>query len=248
VRPAATVSHALYPVAQHQKTPFLLSLLPGLDAGPVLVFARTRYRAGKLAQQLGRAGHSVAALHGDRSQGQRQAALAGFKSGRVRILVATDIAARGLDIEGVTHVINYDIPDTTEAYIHRIGRTGRAEQLGDAFTFVTPDDAVMVKAIERAVGQPIERVVLAGFDYAAPAPARGGAPASGSGPRGRTSGDRRPVLIALPSTTGGQTPPTGPRAAIQPAAIQPAASPAAPASSGGRRRRGRRPWRKRGAA
>ncbi len=186
VRPATTVSHALYPVAQHLKPTILQALLPRLGTGSVLVFTRTKHRANRLAQQLDRAGFSVAALHGDRSQGQRQAALDGFRAGRVRILVATDIAARGIDVNGISHVINFDIPDTTEAYIHRIGRTGRAERSGDAFTFVTPDDADMVKAIERAVGRAIERLTLAGFDYHAPAPVRRDPPAAAAQPRGRT--------------------------------------------------------------
>ncbi len=170
VRAATTVSHALYPVPQHLKAPLLMDLLPTLDAGPVLVFARTRRRADRLSRQLARAGHRVAALHGDRSQGQRQAALDGFRRGQVDVLVATDIAARGIDVEGISHVINFDIPDTTEAYIHRIGRTGRAERLGDAFTLVTPDNEDMVRAIEKALGKAVPRVRLSGFDYLVPEP------------------------------------------------------------------------------
>jgi len=230
VRPATTVSHALYPVAQHLKSPLLLTLLPRLGAGSVLVFARTRHRAGRLAQQLGRAGHKVAALHGDRTQGQRQAALDGFRAGRVQVLVATDIAARGLDVEGISHVINFDVPNTTDAYIHRIGRTGRAERLGDAFTLVTPDDTVMVKAIERAVGRPIERLTLDGFNYTVPAPARASQPNFRAEPA-PTRGRRDAVAARVQA----------PRAVSRPLA-------AAVASSGGGSRRGQRSWRRRRAA
>ena len=136
-RPAKTVTHALYPVPPHLKSQLLLALLKKTDTNSVLIFARTKYRAQKVAQQIERAGHKVTSLHGDRSQGQRQSALKGFKDGTHQIMVATDIAARGLDVESISHVINYDMPDTADAYIHRIGRTGRAERTGDAFTLVT---------------------------------------------------------------------------------------------------------------
>jgi ATP-dependent RNA helicase RhlE len=184
-KPANTVSHALYPVAQHLKTGLTLELLKRTDARSVLIFTRTKHRASRLAHQLERAGYRVAALHGDRSQNQRQAALDGFRDGRYQIMVATDIAARGIDVERISHVINYDIPDTADAYIHRIGRTGRAEREGDAFTLVTPDDTATVRTIERAVGKAIPRHSVAGFDYdAAPPPAL---PQHGrqQGPQGR---------------------------------------------------------------
>ena len=172
-KPANTVSHALYPVAQHLKTGLTLELLKQTDARSVLIFTRTKHRASRLARQLERAGYRVAALHGDRSQNQRQAALDGFRDGTYQIMVATDIAARGIDVDRISHVINYDIPDTADAYIHRIGRTGRAEREGDAFTLITPEDDATVRTIERAVGQPIPRHRLAGFDYnAAPPPAQ----------------------------------------------------------------------------
>ncbi len=128
----------------------------------MLIFTRTRHRAHRLAQQIARAGYRVTSLHSDRTQGQRQSALNGFKVGTYQILVSTDIAARGLDVEGISHVINFDMPDTADAYIHRIGRTGRAEHTGDAFTLCTPDDAEMVRALEKIMRTPA----------AAPDPAR----------------------------------------------------------------------------
>ena len=158
--PADTVSHALYPVAQHLKTPLLMALLNDTDTGPVLVFTRTKHRAKQLGEKLIRAGYSSASIQGNLSQGRRQAALDGFRTGKFQILVATDIAARGIDVSGVSHVINYDIPDTPDAYIHRIGRTGRAECTGDAFTLTTGEDAPMVRAITRVLGAPIERRTL----------------------------------------------------------------------------------------
>jgi ATP-dependent RNA helicase RhlE len=168
--PAATVSHALYPVAQHEKTPMLTTLLGRTDARSVLVFTRTKHRARRLGDQLARAGYRATSLQGNLSQNQRRKALEGFKSGRFQVLVATDIAARGIDVTKVSHVINYDIPDTPEAYIHRIGRTGRATCTGDAFTLATGEDRAMVRSIERLLGGPIERRHLEGFDDRAPSP------------------------------------------------------------------------------
>lgn len=170
--PADTVSHALYPVAQHLKTPLLLALLQDTDAGSVLVFTRTKHRAKQLGNKLLQAGYRSASLQGNLSQGRRQDALDGFRTGRFQVLVATDIAARGIDVSGVSHVINYDIPDTPDAYIHRIGRTGRAECTGDAFTLTTPEDTHIVRAITRVLGASIERRTLKDFDYAVPAPAK----------------------------------------------------------------------------
>lgn len=168
---AHTVTHALYPVPNHLKTELLLALLKKTDAFSMLVFTRTKHRADRIAKTLQREGFKVTALHSNRSQNQRLQALGGFKSGKFQIMVATDIAARGLDIETISHVINFDVPDTTDAYIHRIGRTGRAEREGDAFTIVTPEDNPMVRDIERVLGQSIERRKLDDFDYGtAPAP------------------------------------------------------------------------------
>ena len=171
-RPAYTVSHALYPVPAHLKAPLLLKLLRQTESDSVLIFTRTKHRAQKLAQQIQRAGLKVTSLHGDRTQGQRQAALKGFRSGAHQIMVATDIAARGLDVESISHVINFDMPDTADAYIHRIGRTGRAERTGDAFTLVTPEDSDMIRTLERIMGQPLARRTLDDFDYTVAAPPR----------------------------------------------------------------------------
>jgi ATP-dependent RNA helicase RhlE len=170
--PANTVSHALYPVEQHLKTPLLLELLKHTDTESVLIFTRTKHRAKRVGQQLEKAGYRAASLQGNLSQNRRQAALDGFRSGSHQILVATDIAARGIDVSLISHVINYDIPDTTDAYTHRIGRTGRAAKTGDAFTFVTREDEDTVRSIERVLGEKIERRTLKDFDYKKAAPAR----------------------------------------------------------------------------
>ncbi len=169
-RPAHTVAHALFPVPRHLKTRLLLKLLEQTSTDSVLIFTRTRHRAHKLAQQIGREGYKVTSLHSDRTQGQRQSALGGFKSGHYQIMVATDIAARGLDVESISHVINYDMPATADAYIHRIGRTGRAERSGDAFTLVTPEDVDVLRDLEKLMKQALPRQTLADFDYTAPAP------------------------------------------------------------------------------
>ena len=169
-RPAHTVTHALYPVPRHLKTPLLLTLLHHTDTDSVLIFTRTKYRAQGLARKLGRKGYTVTSLHSNRSQAQRQTALNGFKDGTYQIMVATDIAARGLDVDSVSHVINFDMPDTADAYIHRIGRTGRAKRNGDAFTLVTEEDEAMIRALEKIMGAPLARQVLDDFDYAAPTP------------------------------------------------------------------------------
>ena len=168
--PADTVSHAHYPVAQHLKTAFLLKLLGHINSQSVLVFTRTKHRAKRLGEQLTRAGFRSASLQGNLSQGRRQAALDGFRNGRFQVLVATDIAARGIDVCQISHVINYDMPDTPDAYIHRIGRTGRADQSGDAFTLITSDDKQMVNAIDRVIGSKVARRTLTDFNYNAPAP------------------------------------------------------------------------------
>ena len=170
--PAKTVSHVLYPVPQHLKTKLLTEILQRTAMDSVLVFTRTKRRAERIAQQLVKAGHKVKSLQGDLSQNQRQAAITGFRNGSVKVLVATDIAARGIDILSISHVINYDMPENTDDYIHRIGRTGRVNKTGDAFTFVTSADAPQVRSLEKLLGGPIERSILQGFDYTAPAPPR----------------------------------------------------------------------------
>jgi len=199
--PAETVEHTLLPVAQEQKTALLLALLDDLAHKSVLVFTRTKHRADRIAAQIDRSGHTTAVLHSNRSQGQRQRALDSFRSGQCRLLIATDIAARGLDVEGISHVINYDIPDTADAYIHRIGRTGRAENTGDAFTLVTVDDQQTIREIERALGAAITIRKIEGFDYdrSFRATVGGGAP----NPGGNRGGGGRPGAAQMTSWSGG---------------------------------------------
>jgi ATP-dependent RNA helicase RhlE len=163
--PADTVRHTLFPVPRTLKTELLLDLLSRTPAASVLVFTRTKHRTKHLSEKLCRAGYRSACLQGNLSQNRRLAALEGFRSGKFQILVATDIAARGIDISRVSHVVNYDMPDTPEAYIHRTGRTGRMLRKGDAFTLTTGDDTVMVKAIHRMVAGRVETRTLEGFDY-----------------------------------------------------------------------------------
>ncbi len=168
--PATTVSHAMYPIKQHLKTALLKELLRSTKTGSVLVFTRTKHRTERVAQQLAKAGFRATSFQGDMSQYRRQSALDGFRSGSVRILVATDIAARGIDVLDISHVVNYDMPDSTDAYTHRIGRTGRIGKNGKAFTFVTGEDKAMVASLERLLKKPLERCKLQGFDYTKPAP------------------------------------------------------------------------------
>ena len=163
--PAETVKHVIYPVADSQKSDLLLELLKRVNYNSVLVFCRTKYGADRIAGLLKRNNHAVAVLHSNRTQREREQALKGFRDGRFEVLVATDIAARGLDIADVSHVVNYDVPQHPEDYIHRIGRTGRAEASGDAFTIMTAEDASHVFAIERFISQKIPRVKLENFDY-----------------------------------------------------------------------------------
>ncbi|HBA82531.1 MAG TPA: RNA helicase [Verrucomicrobia bacterium] len=166
--PPATVTHALYPVAHQQhKTPLTLALLKHIDRESVLIFTRTKRRTEKLAKQLSGAGHKVTSLQGNLSQNKRKSAMEGFRDGTYHIMVATDIASRGLDVSSISHVINYDIPNHEDDYIHRIGRTGRAAKTGDAFTLIVPEDEVMVRSIERRLHARLERRTLEGFDYKA---------------------------------------------------------------------------------
>jgi ATP-dependent RNA helicase RhlE len=168
--PADTVSHALYPVAPHLKTALLIELLASVDTQSVLVFTKTKHRAKSLNQKLVDKGYRCASLQGNLSQCGRQAALEGFRDGTFQILVATDIASRGIDVSRISHVINYDIPSTPEAYIHRIGRTGRMERYGEAFTLITGEDRHMVVAINRIMGSRIEERRLPTFNYESAAP------------------------------------------------------------------------------
>jgi ATP-dependent RNA helicase RhlE len=167
-KPVATISHVLYPVEQHLKTALLKELLKHTKTDSVLVFTRTKHRAQRLAEQLGHSGFSTACLQGNLSQNQRQQAIEGFRNGNYKILVATDIAARGIDVSAITHVINYDMPDTADAYTHRIGRTGRVSRSGEAFTFVTSEDTSMAYTIECILGAALEHKTMPGFDYKKP--------------------------------------------------------------------------------
>ena len=163
-RPVETVGHAVYRVEQPQKFELLLGILRTSGSGKVLVFTRTKHRAKKLAEHLIKAGLRATALEGNMSQSRRQEAMDSFRSGRVKVMVATDIAARGIDVSHISHVINYDMPDTADAYTHRIGRTGRMTRLGTALSLVTQDDQPMVRTIERLLGRALEQRKLSGFD------------------------------------------------------------------------------------
>ena len=163
--PAETVKHVIYPVAERQKTDLLFAVLKSVDYDSAIIFCRTKHGADRIGNQLKRENHAVAILHSDRTQRDREKSLKGFRDGKFEVLVATDIASRGLDISGVSHVVNYDVPQHPEDYVHRIGRTGRAEATGDAFTLMVAEDVQHVDAIERFIGQKIERAKLEGFDY-----------------------------------------------------------------------------------
>lgn len=165
--PATGITQAILPVPEQLKTDLLKEMLGRGDVENALVFTRTKHRANRLAQKLERAGFACDRIHGNRSQPQREAALAGFKNGRIKVLVATDIAARGIDVAALPHVINFDVPVVPEDYIHRVGRTARAGLVGDALTFASPAEKPLVAAIERAVGRNIARRTIDGFDYRA---------------------------------------------------------------------------------
>ncbi len=167
--PAVGITQAIYPVRQDLKSALFLHLLAQGTMKEALVFTRTKHRANRLQLQLVKAGIKAERIHGNRSQSQRTEALAGFKSGKYRVLVATDIAARGIDIEALGHVVNFDVPAMPEDYIHRVGRTARAETTGDAFTFIAPDEEPQLRDIERVVGKRLPRVTLPDFDYNAKA-------------------------------------------------------------------------------
>jgi len=164
---AVGITHAVYPVSQHLKTALLLRILNDLGGAKtsILIFVKMKHKADRLKQILEREGYRAGVIHGDRSQGQRQAALQAFREGRYPILVATDIAARGLDVDGISHVINFNVPTTPEDYIHRAGRTARAEAVGDAFTLMDPEEKHIITAVERILGKPIPRVTLPNFPY-----------------------------------------------------------------------------------
>ena len=162
---ATTVRHAVYPVPRSRKSALLVELLKKPEMDSVLVFTRMKVGADRVVRDLEHAGISAMALHADKRQSQRDQALADFREGKIRVLVATDIAQRGLDISGISHVVNYDVPAQVEDYVHRIGRTGRAAETGDAYTFMSPDEIAMVRMIERVIGKEIERVSVTGYDF-----------------------------------------------------------------------------------
>jgi ATP-dependent RNA helicase RhlE len=165
VSPADTVDHAIFPVDGIQKYDLLLKMFEKMEYHSVLVFTRTKRDADRIAEWLIAHNHPVTTMHADRSQKERTEALAGFRSGKYDILVATDIAARGLDIAGISHVINYNVPQHAEDYVHRIGRTGRAMKEGEAYTLFSSDESTYLSAIEKLIGRPIERRKLEGFPY-----------------------------------------------------------------------------------
>src|SRR4029077_5229020 len=165
--PAVGITQAAYPVAQNLKSALLAELVRRGDISNALVFTRTKHRANRLADALSKAGILCGRIHGNRSQLQRTQALGDFKRGKFRILVATDIAARGIDVEALSHVVNFDVPNVPDDYIHRLGRTARAEMTRDAFKLVNPEEESDLRAIERAIGKRLPRVTVPGFDYRA---------------------------------------------------------------------------------
>ncbi len=209
--PAVGITQAVYPVPRELKSALLAELLDRGIVAEAIVFTRTKHRANRVAEVLERRGFPTARIHGNRSQNQRTQALDGFKTGRYRVLVATDIVARGIDVADLSHVINFDVPADPDAYIHRVGRTARAEATGDAFTFVSPDEAQDLAAIERRIGKSLPRVTLPGFDYAAK-------------PEGRLEIPLHERLAAAKAARGRR----------RPAGAAP--KPAAPKRSGGERR------------
>ena len=230
--PAVGITQAVYPVAQELKPHLLAALLQRGDLEDALVFTRTKHRADRVADFLVKRGVSAERIHGNRSQNQRTQALAGFKSGRHQVLVATDIAARGIDVEELGHVINFDVPKAPEDYIHRVGRTARAEMTGDAFTFVSPQEEADLRRIERALGKRLPRVIVPDFDYSArperklelsnterrverrtktaggrpPARGSGRSRSSGSGSRAGKSPSRPSSPSSAPPRSGGSKP------------------------------------------
>ncbi|MFO7371052.1 MAG: DEAD/DEAH box helicase [Bacteroidales bacterium] len=193
-KPIESIKQSVYPVCRTQKTDLLVELLRDADHTRTLVFTRTKHRADRLSRQLTRKGVRSEAIHGDRSQGQRQKALEAFKSGRAHVLVATDVVARGIDIDEISHVVNYDMPNTTEDYVHRIGRTARAGADGTAISFLSAEEFETLTAIERALGTTLACEDLAGFAYVArslPDPERTAVPAAAAARTGAKRNGRR---------------------------------------------------------
>jgi ATP-dependent RNA helicase RhlE len=231
-RPAAGITQAIYPVPRHLKTDLLDQVLLKPEVGSAIVFTRTKHGAERLMHQLKRRGHAVAALHGDRTQGQRERALSDLKRGRVQVLVATDIASRGIDVDDISHVINYDVPHTPEDYVHRIGRTGRVQAVGDAFTLMSPEEKKDVAQIERFLGTAIPRVEIPTFDYKRTSDPKAHSGSEGrEGRGGRESGRSHGQGSGSPHARGG--PSLGP-------AQPPAPSHGRRPTRGGTGRRGRR--------
>ncbi len=200
--PAETVTQLIYEVPKHLKSALLLHLLRDPQMDMVLVFSRMKHGADRIARSLEQKGILTATLHSNRSQNQRLKALKDFKSGAVRVLVATDIAARGIDVDGISHVVNYDFPMHSEDYVHRIGRTGRAHAVGDAISFVTPDDHAELRALERFIGRGIVRKRAEGFDYGAAGPAQSAAH-RGERPQARSPGHSSPQQSSRSGDQGG---------------------------------------------
>ena len=238
--PAVGITQAVYPVPAEGKLPLFLELLKRGELKTVLAFTRTKHRANRLAEFLARHGVPSDRIHGNRSQAQRTQALANFKAGRYRVLVATDIAARGIDVEALSHVVNFDVPNVPEDYIHRVGRTARAEMTGDAFTFVSPEEEGDLRAIERAIGKRLPRIVLPDFDPRAAAPERFEVPLAEriAAIRARKAQERVRAREKEERRRNAGSPRTAaPAPAHRPAAPH---APGAPPSSPGRPRRRRR--------
>jgi ATP-dependent RNA helicase RhlE len=242
--PAAGIVQSVFPVSQELKLALLEALLSRGDIRSAIVFTRTKHRANRVYEQLEKRRVGVARIHGNRSQLQRTEALAGFKSGRYRILVATDIAARGIDVEALSHVVNFDVPHVPEDYIHRVGRTARAEMTGDAITFVAPDEEEDLRAIERAIGKRLPRVTVPDFDYARrPAEkleipiheriAAIRAKKADDRARAKAKAERRAAHTSAPSPARSSTRPSGPSSTRPPSRPSPSANNRAPR---GRRR------------
>ena len=237
--PVATVDHALILVAERRKHALLEHMLKGDDCDSAIVFTRTKHRARRLADQLSRAGHRAIGLQGNMSQAQRDRAMGGFRTRRFDILVATDIAARGIDVSGVSYVINFDVPNTPLAYTHRIGRTGRAECEGVACTFVTSVDLPWVKATERMIGSPIPRRKVDGFEADAPVEPKRSPRGNAHGARGKAPaarGNSHPGRGKAPAARGNARGARGHTRAVHPSEQQQTSG----TNSGGRRRRRRR--------
>jgi ATP-dependent RNA helicase RhlE len=243
--PAASITQAVYPVAQDLKAQLFVELLERGLVREALVFTRTKHRANRLADHLLHHRVTAARIHGNRSQPQRMEALRGFKSGKYRVLVATDIAARGIDVEALSHVVNFDVPAAPEDYIHRVGRTGRAELTGDAFTLVAPEEEADLRGIERAIGRTLPRITLPDFDYKARPQVRLEIPMAQriAAIRARKAEDRARAKANADRRAGAQKP----QAPARPGPQQPpsAPQPRGPSRSSRRSSRNRRPSRHR---